>query len=203
MEKTHAQDEDTSPFEDFSGDSLKMSPFDVEAYRANLNRTSVEYSKVKTNRFDSVEGRAMTISGGKPVAVDALVVAGSGLRSAEGLDLGRLCRTLAILQKKFGIDFRNYDVYVECSAQVEHSADLAVMAAVMSSLSAVPVRTDSFALGEIDLLGDVQPIDEENDLSSFSRIVCANEKEDQGNKVLCRTISEALDQVLVGSLPKL
>jgi hypothetical protein len=204
-EKTlNAQDEDASLFDDSTGDTLEMiSAFDVEEYRNNLNGSSADYSEMDTNRLNAVEGRAMTISGGKPVAVDALVVAGSGLRSAVGIDLGRLCRTLAIMQKKFGIDFRKFDVYVECSAQVGHSADLAVMGAVMSSLSAVPVRTDSFLIGKIDLLGGLQPIDEENDLSSFSRIVCANEKEFQGNTVLCQSISEALDQVLVRRFPKL
>lgn len=201
----NAQGEETFEFDLFSGDRLEIPPkFETESGKERWKVDLLGYPEIETTH--AVEGRAMTISGMKPVAVNALVVAGSGLRSAEGVDLTRLCRTLAILQKKFGVDFRQYDVYVECGVQVGRSADLALVAAVMSSLFSIPVRKDSFLLGEIDLLGHIQPTDENGDLSCFSRIVCGgapNEKEGKSDSVICRTISDALAHVLVRNLPSL
>ena len=199
----NAQDEEGFEFDLFSNERLKITPeLETESGNEHWNFDALEY--IEMENTDAVEGRAMTISGMKPVVVNALVVAGSGLRRAEGVNLARLCRTLAILQKKFGIDFRQYDVYVECADQVERSADLALVAAIISSLSSVPVRTDSFLLGEIDLLGNIQPAAENHELSCFSRIICGvvnGEQEGQVDRVICRTISDALDQVLLRNSP--
>lgn len=201
------QEEESLQFDLFSIDRLNTIPtLELRGDTGKWNSTSLKYPEMEISGFKAVEGRAMTISGMKPVAVNALVVPGSGLRSAEGVDLTRLCRALAILQKKHGIDFRQYDVYVECTAQVERSADLALVAAVMSSISSIPVRNDSFLLGEIDLFGDIQPTYETHDLDSFSRIVCGGVTDEQNGQVdwvFCPTVSEALEEVLVRRLPNL
>lgn len=205
FEKWSLHEEESFPVDQFMDDWLEVMPtHDVKNRKERGNETLLEYPEIEKTRSHDVEGCARTIWRMKPVTVKALVVTGSGLRSAEGISKKRLCRTLAILQKQFGVDFRQYDVYVECTAQVERSADLAVVAAVMSSLFSIPVRSDSFLVGEIDLLGNIQPMNEDADLPCVSRIVYRGANSEKGfGWVSCQTISQALDQVLVRNLPSL
>jgi DNA repair protein RadA/Sms len=104
------------------------------------------------------------IEGSRPILVEvqALVgaaVYGNARRTASGLDQNRLSLLLAVLDKRAGLNFGADDVFVNVAGGLvieEPAADLAVVAAVASSLRNRPVRADTAVFGEVGLAGEVR-----------------------------------------------
>ncbi len=113
-------------------------------------------------------GSAVTalIEGTRPVLVEVQALAapsgyGTPQRVATGLDPRRLAVLLAVLERRTRSSFGNQDVFVQVSGGVrvnEPAADLAVAAALVSSLLNRPTPADGLYLGEIGLGGEVRPI---------------------------------------------
>lgn len=95
--------------------------------------------------------------------VQALVgppVAGSPRRVALGLDPGRLALLLAVLENS-RVALAGREVFVSCAGGLEvaePAADLAIVAALVSSLSGRAVPEGSVVFGEIGLLGEVRRV---------------------------------------------
>ena len=86
---------------------------------------------------------------------------GTPQRVATGLDHKRLAVLLAVLERRGGTSFADLDVFVQASAGVrlaEPGADLAVAAALLSSVLNRPASSDVLFLGEIGLGGEVRPV---------------------------------------------
>ena len=67
---------------------------------------------------------------------------------------------LAVLERRAGVSFGELDVFVQATAGVrlvEPGADLAIAAALLSSLKDRPVPADAFFLGEVGLGGEIRP----------------------------------------------
>ena len=82
-------------------------------------------------------------------------------RTVNGADAGRVALLLAVLEKRAGQRTNNQDVYVNVAGGLELSepaADLALCAAVASSLKDAPVGGDVAIMGEVGLAGEVRPI---------------------------------------------
>lgn len=82
-------------------------------------------------------------------------------RTAVGFDYNRVNMLLAILEKRLGMDFGTQDVYVNVvgGARVtEPAADLAVIAAIVSSYRNKPVMPGILAVGEVGLTGEVRRV---------------------------------------------
>jgi DNA repair protein RadA/Sms len=119
-------------------------------------------------RSIGTSGSAVTalMEGTRPVLVEVQALAapsgyGTPQRVATGLDPRRLAVLLAVLERRAGASFGSLDVFVQVSAGVrltEPGADLAVAAALLSSLSNRPTPADSLFLGEIGLAGEVRPV---------------------------------------------
>ena len=80
-------------------------------------------------------------------------------RVSNGYDYNRLCMLLAILEKRAGFFFANFDVYVNVVGGVkinDTSADLPVALALISSLKDIPVDSYTVAFGEIGLSGEIR-----------------------------------------------
>jgi len=98
------------------------------------------------------------------VEIQALVVgssAGNARRWATGFDPVRSAMLLAVLEKRAGLSLANEDVFINVAGGVrltEPAADLAVACAVASSLLNRPARSDTVALGEMGLVGEVRAI---------------------------------------------
>lgn len=98
------------------------------------------------------------------VEVQALVsVSGYGTprRMATGIDYNRVSLLLAVLDKKAGFNLSMQDVYINLAGGVkidEPALDLAVMAAVASSLRDRPVGYDKVVIGEVGLTGEVRGV---------------------------------------------
>jgi DNA repair protein RadA/Sms len=93
-------------------------------------------------------------------ALVGLSTAGSPRRVAIGVDAGRLSLLLAVLERA-GIPLASREVFVSCAGGfevTEPGADLAVVAALLSSARAKPLPGAAVFFGEIGLLGEVRRV---------------------------------------------
>jgi len=119
-------------------------------------------------RTTGVSGSAVTalMEGSRPMLVEIQALAskagfGTPQRVATGLDHRRLAVLLAVLERRGGLPFGNLDVFVNVTGGVrlaEPSTDLAVLAALVSSVHDRPVPGDALFVGEVGLGGEVRPV---------------------------------------------
>ena len=86
---------------------------------------------------------------------------GNPRRVAVGLDHNRIAMLLAVLHRHGGIMVGDQDVFVNVVGGVkiaETGADLALLAAVVSSLRDQPLPPDLVVFGEVGLSGEIRPI---------------------------------------------
>ncbi len=98
------------------------------------------------------------------IEVQALVskaVFGTPQRSVTGYDLRRMHMLLAVLEKRSGFQLGASDVFLNITGGirvVDPALDLAVIAAVISSLENQAVPEDVCFAGEVGLTGEVRPV---------------------------------------------
>ena len=110
-----------------------------------------------------VAGSAVTVAleGTRPLAVEiqALVAPagyGSPRRAATGIDVNRILMLVAVLARHAGLNLTGHDVYINVAGGLridEPAADLAIAAALASSLRERPVRDGTAIAGEVALSG--------------------------------------------------
>ena len=106
------------------------------------------------------------IEGTRPVLVEiqALVAPsalGTPRRAVVGWDQPRLAMVLAVLEAHCGVRLGQHDVYLNVAGGFrisEPAADLAVAAALVSSLSGLALPSDCVYFGEVSLSGAVRPV---------------------------------------------
>jgi DNA repair protein RadA/Sms len=106
------------------------------------------------------------MEGTRPVLceIQALVapsLLGTPRRAVVGWDPSRLAMVLAVLEARCGVRFGAADVYLNVAGGLrigEPAADLAVAAALVSSLTGRPLPADGVFLGEISLSGAVRMV---------------------------------------------
>ena len=156
------------------------------------------------------------IEGSRPllVEVQALVSTssyGNARRMASGIDQGRLSLLLAVLEKRAGLNLAADDVFVNVAGGMtveEPAADLAIVAAVASSIRNRPLRPGTAVFGEVGLAGEIRGVSQaalrvrEAAQMGFTRCVlpegnCAPADAPQGLELAgVKHISEALDQMI-------
>jgi len=120
-----------------------------------------------TERDRPVSGSVVfpALEGTRPVMVEiqALVVrvttGATPRRAVVGWDSGRLAMILAVLEARCGLSLSTAEVYLNVAGGLKVSdpaADLAVAAALVSALTEIPFPTDTVAMGEIALSGEVR-----------------------------------------------
>ena len=105
-----------------------------------------------------------TVEGSRPILVEVQALVGTSTfgnarRTASGLDHSRLSLLLAVLDKRAGLNLASDDVYVNVAGGMtiaEPAADLAVVAAVASSLRNRAIPSDVVVFGEVGLAGEVR-----------------------------------------------
>lgn len=112
---------------------------------------SVVVPTVEGVRSILVELQALVTSMGAPIP----------RRVVSGLDLNRASLLLAIVEKRLGLPLGTCDVYLNVAGGVrvaETAADLALVAAVLSSFRNVPVDPSLVIFGEVGLGGEVRGV---------------------------------------------
>ncbi|MFC2427627.1 MAG: DNA repair protein RadA [Campylobacter sp.] len=117
-------------------------------------------------RGKATSGSAITITmeGSRALSVEiqALVCESAyPKRSSTGFDKNRLDMLLALLERKLEIPLGHYDVFINVSGGVkigETAADLAVVAAIISSFKNRPISKESVFMGELSLNGEIREI---------------------------------------------
>jgi DNA repair protein RadA/Sms len=120
------------------------------------------------DRDNHASGSAVTalLEGSRPVLIEIQGLAaksgyGNPQRVATGFDNRRLALLLAVLDKRAGLSFAQLDVFLNVVGGVrlqEPAGDLAVAAALASSVYDKPVGVNSIFLGEVGLGGEVRPV---------------------------------------------
>jgi DNA repair protein RadA/Sms len=106
------------------------------------------------------------VEGTRPLLVEiqALVAPSSFAtprHAVVGWDSGRLAMVIAVLEARCGVSVGPNDVYLNVAGGLriaEPAADLAVAAALLSSLADTPVPSDMVIFGEIGLGGEVRAV---------------------------------------------
>lgn len=106
------------------------------------------------------------MEGSRPMLVEiqALVAPsslGTPRRAVVGWDSARLAMVIAVLDARCGLGLGAYDIYLNVAGGLkisEPAADLAVAAALISSLSGDPIAEETIIFGEIALSGEIRPI---------------------------------------------
>jgi DNA repair protein RadA/Sms len=109
---------------------------------------------------------AVTLEGTRPLLVEVQALAsttsfGNPRRTANGVDINRLLLTVAVLTKRVGIRLADQDVFVNVIGGLqisEPASDLAVAAALASSVRNIPVAADVAIVGEVGLSGELRAV---------------------------------------------
>ena len=106
------------------------------------------------------------LEGSRPLLCDVQALTSqsylnSPRRTVNGADAGRIAMLLAVLEKRAGQRSYNQDVYINVAGGLELSepaADLALCAAVVSSLKDQAVGAETAVMGEVGLAGEVRAV---------------------------------------------
>ncbi|MCS6761183.1 MAG: DNA repair protein RadA [Candidatus Devosia symbiotica] len=106
------------------------------------------------------------MEGTRPILIEiqalvALSPLGTPRRTVVGWDASRLSMVVAVLETRCGMRIGANDIYLNVAGGLkinEPAADLAVAAALISSLTGSPLPSDSVYFGEISLAGGVRPV---------------------------------------------
>lgn len=120
------------------------------------------------NRNSQQSGSALTVimEGSRPIIleVQALVSeshTANSKRQATGFDTNRLNMLLALLERKLEIPLSGYDVFINITGGIkitETAADLAILAAIISSFRDRAISKETIFIGEVSLVGDVREV---------------------------------------------
>jgi DNA repair protein RadA/Sms len=117
---------------------------------------------------DAVPGSAVTVAreGTRQMLIEVQGLVDASLlanprRVAVGFESNRLALLLAVLHRHAGLALHAQDVFVNVVGGVrlaETAADLAVVAALVSSLRSEPLARDLVVFGELGLTGEIRPV---------------------------------------------
>ncbi|PTW60453.1 DNA replication and repair protein RadA [Breoghania corrubedonensis] len=151
------------------------------------------------------------LEGSRPLLIEiqALVAPsplGTPRRAVVGWESSRLSMILAVLEARCGVRFGQSDVYLNVAGGLrinEPGADMAVAAALVSSLSGVALPTESVYFGEVSLSGAIRPVAQasvrlkEAGKLGFTRayVPRANTKDEPGREIEVHGLAELGDLV--------
>jgi DNA repair protein RadA/Sms len=106
----------------------------------------------------------VTMEGTRPLLVELQGLTtptqfGNARRTPNGVDFNRLLLVAAVLTRRLGIPLGEQDIFINVVGGMkidEPAADLAIAAAIASSMKDVPIRADAVLLGEIGLSGELR-----------------------------------------------
>jgi len=129
-----------------------------------VENPSARFIEERSNNPGSVITCLM--EGTRPILVEVQALAEKSLfsnpiRRTSGYDAGRLQMLIAIINKRTDVKVAGHDVYVNVVGGIkikEHAADLAVCAAIMSSVKDKALPKDTIVFGELGLGGEIRSV---------------------------------------------
>jgi len=109
---------------------------------------------------------AVTMEGTRPLLVEIQGLTshtnfGNPRRTPNGIDFNRLLLIIAVLSRRLNVRLSEQDVFVNVVGGLridEPASDLAVAAAIVSSMRDKPVRADLVLIGELGLSGELRMV---------------------------------------------
>jgi DNA repair protein RadA/Sms len=136
-----------------------------------MNKEGLNDAKSMAGKFFNKEklqsGSALTVimEGSRPIIIEVQALVsesyGNPRRSSTGFDNNRLTMLLALLEKKLDLPLGTYDVFINISGGIkinEPSADLAIIAAILSSYRDRELSTETLFIGEVSLTGEIREV---------------------------------------------
>ena len=173
-----------------------------------MNKEGLNDAKSMAGKFFNKEklqsGSALTVimEGSRPIIIEVQALVsesyGHAKRSSTGFDNNRLGMILALLEKKLDLPLGTYDVFINVSGGIkinEPSADLAIIAAILSSYRNRELSAESLFLGEVSLTGEIREISglaqrlKEIETQGFKKAVIPNKPLEE-TKVKCFVADE-------------
>jgi len=113
---------------------------------------------------------AVTMEGTRPLLVELQGLTtpsnlGNPRRTPNGVDFNRLLLITAVLTRRLGLRLAEQDVFVNVVGGLrisEPAADLAIAAAIASSVRDTPVKADAVLIGEVGLSGELRWVSQMN-----------------------------------------
>jgi DNA repair protein RadA/Sms len=107
---------------------------------------------------------AVTMEGTRPLLVELQGLTsptqfGNARRTPNGVDYNRLLMIAAVLTRRMGLKLAEQDIFVNVVGGMkidEPAADLAIAAAITSSMRDISIRADAVLIGEIGLAGELR-----------------------------------------------
>ncbi len=168
-----------------------------------MNKEGLNDAKSMAGKFFNKEklqsGSALTVimEGSRPIIVEVQALVseayGHAKRSSTGFDNNRLGMLLALLEKKLDLPLGTYDVFINISGGIkvsEPSADLAIIAAILSSYRDRELSAETLFMGEVSLTGEIREVSgltqrlKETETQGFTKAVIPN-KPIENTKIKC------------------
>jgi DNA repair protein RadA/Sms len=120
-----------------------------------------------SNNDEKSSGRVITITkeGSLPLLIELQTLVNNTSSSNRlvsiGIDSTRVAMLLAICEKHTGVSFAGCDIFINIVSGIkvtETSTDLALIAALVSSLTNKPIANDIVIFGEVGLSGEIRPV---------------------------------------------
>ena len=161
----------------------------------------------------------VTMEGTRPILVEIQALTnptsfGNPRRTPIGVDINRMLLIAAVVSRRMGLRLGEQDIFVNVVGGLrisEPAADLAIAAAIFSSVKNQPIKADVVLIGEIGLSGELRGaskltarLKEANKLGFTTAVIpkTINRKEKfpSGMKIIeAQTIREAIKAVLLPS----
>ncbi len=148
------------------GATDEMGIYEMQSY--GLRPVANPSERLIAQRDEALSGSAIcsTVEGVRPILIEtqALVtraVYGTPQRSATGFDLRRLSMLLAVLEKRSGLPFGMNDVFLNIAGGIkveDPGMDLAVVAALISSLKDTLIPQNISFAAEVGLSGEIRAV---------------------------------------------
>jgi DNA repair protein RadA/Sms len=165
-----------------------------------MNKNGLNDAKSMAGKFFNKEklqsGSALTVimEGSRPIIIEVQALVseayGHAKRSSTGFDNNRLGMLLALLEKKLDLPLGTYDVFINISGGIkinEPSADLAIIAAILSSYRDRELSSETLFLGEVSLTGEIREVSglshrlKEVETQGFKKAVIPNKPMEKTN----------------------
>ena len=148
------------------GSTDEMGIYEMQS--SGLRQVSNPSELLLSQKDDDLSGSAIcsTIEGQRPILIEAQAlvskaVYGTPQRSATGFDLRRLGMLLAVLEKRCGFPFAMNDVFLNIAGGIrvdDPAIDLALIAALISSLEDISLPPTTCFAGEVGLSGEIRAV---------------------------------------------